>query len=33
MDKTLVGILMGSESDAEVMLKAKEILDELRINS
>ena len=33
MDKTLVGILMGSESDAEVMLKAKEILDELGINS
>ena len=33
MDKTLVGILMGSESDAEVMFKAKEILDELGINS
>ena len=33
MDKTLVGILMGSESDAEVMLKAKEILDELGSNS
>ena len=33
MDKTLVGILMGSESDAEVMLKAKEILDELGLIS
>ena len=33
MDKTLVGILMGSDSDAEVMFKAKEILDELGINS
>ncbi len=33
MDNILVGILMGSKSDSEVMLKAKEILDELEINS
>ena len=33
MDNIWVGILMGSQSDYEVMLKAKEILDELEINS
>ncbi|MBE17338.1 MAG: 5-(carboxyamino)imidazole ribonucleotide mutase [Nitrospinae bacterium] len=33
MDNILVGILMGSKSDAEVMLKGKEILDELEIGS
>ena len=33
MRKILVGILMGSESDFEIMLKAKETLDELGISS
>ena len=33
MGKILVGILMGSESDFEIMFKTKETLDELGISS